>query len=198
MSDLDLERLGEMWRADPEPAEMDALRRSAQTVARRARWGQAVDYAIALLVAGVVVYLALSNPEADTLLVGGAAILVLLGGQIRQRRLREVELRSLTGTAEEMLDQSIERLRTSRRHNRWSLVCLGPAMFVGYGLASTTGRERLAADPTVGAIWLGAIIAVMAALVIYLLSSLRNQKRELERLTALRQSYANETDQPTA
>ena len=42
--------------------------------ARKARWGEFVDIAAAIVVAAVVVILVLTNPRIDTLLVGGAAI----------------------------------------------------------------------------------------------------------------------------
>ena len=70
MTDLDLDRLGDVWRQRPTAAEMESLRRTADAVRRKARWGQYVDAAAAVLVAAVVVILVLSNPKIDTLLVG--------------------------------------------------------------------------------------------------------------------------------
>src|SRR5262245_53102612 len=101
MIEFDLDRLGDVWRERPDPAELERLQRTADRVRRRARWGQTIDIVSAVVVAIVVLLLVLSNPKIDTLLVGGAAILVLLGSQIRYRRLRQDELRSLTGSAEQ-------------------------------------------------------------------------------------------------
>src|SRR5690606_12347868 len=103
MTDLDLERLGTMWRQSPDPAEMENLRRSAAQVRKRARAAQRVDAIAALLVSLVILFLVLSNPKIDTLAVGGGALLILLTSQIRSRRLRKAELEALTGTTEEML-----------------------------------------------------------------------------------------------
>ena len=91
MIDFDLDRLGDVWRQRPDPAELEHLKRSADAVRRRARWAQLIDIVAALVVAAVVLLLVLSNPKADTLLVGGAAILMLLGTQVRSRRLRQRE-----------------------------------------------------------------------------------------------------------
>ena len=88
MIDFDLDRLGDVWRQRPDPAELEALKRSAEIVRRRARWAQLIDIVAAVVVAAVVLLLVLSNPKVDTLLVGGAAILMLLGTQVRSRRLR--------------------------------------------------------------------------------------------------------------
>ena len=43
MSDFDLDRLGDVWRQQPDPAEMERLQKSAAAVARRARRAQVVD-----------------------------------------------------------------------------------------------------------------------------------------------------------
>ena len=45
MTDFDLDRLGDVWRQQPDPAEMERLQRSAAAVSRRARWAQLVDIA---------------------------------------------------------------------------------------------------------------------------------------------------------
>ena len=37
MSDFDLDRLGDVWRQQPDPAEMERLQRTAAAVSRRAR-----------------------------------------------------------------------------------------------------------------------------------------------------------------
>ena len=111
--DFDLDRLGDVWRQRPDPKELEALRRSAEAVRRRARWGQIVEVVAAVVVSAVVLLLVLSNPRTDTVVVGTGAILILLVSQIRQRRQRKLELMSLTGTAEQMLDQSIARIQAS-------------------------------------------------------------------------------------
>lgn len=198
MSDFDLERLGDVWRQQPDPAEMERLQRTAAMVARRARWAQSVDVGAALLVSGVVILLVSTNPNFGTFLMGAAAIVVLLYSNLRQRRLRQVELRSLTGGTEEMLDQSIERVETTRKRNRLSAITLGPAFAVGmlfaHFVGQGSGRQYL---PAVIAdselrplLWL-AIFALLGA-VYLLLRSIRSAGRELGRLTALRDAYRRE------
>jgi len=200
MSDFDLDRLGDVWRRQPDPAEMERLQRSAAAVSRRARISQILDIVAGVVVSAVVIFLVWMNPTFNTFLMGGAAILVLLGSNVRLRKLRQVELRSLTGNTEEMLDQSIERLRTTLRHNRFTLVALGPALFLGYLLASAA-RQQIGSfvggmrDPTLfRLVSLGGAIAFIAVSVIVLILAMRRQRSELERLTAMRESYRQERE----
>ena len=201
MTDLDLDRLGDVWRQRPDPQELEQLRLSAERVRRRARWLQAVDVASAVVVGGVVLLLVLSNPQVDTMLVGGGAILVLLYGQMRSRRFRQKELRSLTGSTAEMLDQSIERVRATLTRARSGLVIM-PVAFLGGllvahvafpGSGSELGR-RIAAQPGLAMIiQVAAGLALLVALVM-VVRSIRASRSELKRLTALRDAYRQEQD----
>ncbi len=205
MSELDLERLGDVWRQRPDPEELDELKRAAETVRRRAKWGQVVDAVAAVAVAGVVLFLVFSNPTTDTLLVGGGAILILLISQIRSRRLRQQELRSLTGSAEQMLDQSIERVQATLKRARSGLVILIPGLLLGYLIAYVVDRrsgteisEQFDAQPG-----LSTIILVVAGLAIggafvQVVRTLRKSRRELERLNDLRDSYRQERESDQA
>lgn len=204
MTDLDLERLGDVWRQPPDSGELDELKRASERVRRRARWAQAVDVGAAVLVGGIVLLLVLANPEPDTLLVGGAALTILLVSQVRHRKVRQIELMSLTGTTEELLDQSIRRIRTTLRYNRFSLLALGPALLIGYLLASAVGRgstsllDALGEDSMLRAGWIGMALLVVAGLALALLRSIRRQRRELGRLVAMRKFYQDETDITTS
>src|SRR6476619_571627 len=131
MNDFDLDRLGDVWRQQPGPAEMERLQKSAAAVARRARLAQVTDIAVALAVAGVVIFLVASNPKPGTVLIGSAAILVLLFSNIRLRKVRRIELEQLTGGTEEMLDQSIARVETTLRHLRVSVIGFPVAAVLG-------------------------------------------------------------------
>lgn len=198
MSDFDLERLGDVWRQQLDPAEMERLQRSAAMVSRRARWAQSLDIGAALVVSGVVVLLVSKNPNFGTFLMGAAAILVLLFSNLRQRRLRQVELRSLTGGTEEMLDQSIERVEATRKRNRLSAIMLVPGLAIGMLFASfvapDSGEQILPAviaDSGVRPLLWLAVFALLAA--IYLLvRSTRSTGRELGRLITLRDAYRRE------
>ena len=88
-----------------------------------------IDVAAGLVVAGLVLFLALSNPERDALVGGGIAIVVVLYSLIRQRRLREEELRGLTGSAEEMLDQSVIRVQATLKRAKFGAVMSRPSSF---------------------------------------------------------------------
>jgi hypothetical protein len=194
MIDFDLDRLGDVWRQRPDPAELESLKRSADIVRRRARWAQLFDVVAAAVVAAVVLLLVLSNPKVDTLLVGGAAILMLLGTQVRSRRLRQEELRSLTGSTEQMLDLSINRTRATIKRSRFQLLGGPPAFSLGLLLAYVVD------DRAAGRLWqtppavaLGAVFFVIA-LMVYLVNTMRASRRELDRLVALREAYRGERD----
>lgn len=199
MTDFDLDRLGDVWRQEPDPAEMAALRRTAELVARRARTAQFADAALAIVVSGVVLMLAWSNPEPATLVLGGAAIALMLYSSIRQRRLRRLELESLTGTAEEMIDQSIARIRATLKRTRLGLYSAIPGILVGvgFGAALDSGggsglSARLSASPWAPVAAAAVILAVMAAGFVHYIRAMRRDQNELERLTALSESFTDE------
>ena len=201
MNDLDLEGLGDIWRQRPDPKELDELKRAAEAVRRRAKWSQVVDVVAAIAVAGVVLFLVLSNPTADTLLVGGGAILILLVSQIRSRRLRQQELRSLSGSVEQMLDQSIERVQATLRRARSGLIFLVPALLVGYFVAYVVERrsgteisERFNAQPELSTIILVVAGLAIAGGFVQVVRTLRKSRRELERLKVLKDSYRQEQE----
>jgi len=200
MIDFDLDRLGDVWRQRPDPAELEALKRSADTVRRRARWAQLFDIVAAIVVAAVVLLLVLSNPKVDTLLVGGTAILILLGTQVRSRRLRQEELRSLTGSTEQMLDQSINRTQATLKRSRFHLLGFAPAIALGFLFAyvvddRAAGSLRQLTSDSMSriAVVLGVALFV-TAMTVYLIGTIRTTRRELERLIALRDAYRGELD----
>lgn len=198
MNDFDIDHLGDVWRQQPDPAELESLMRSAEAVRRRGRWGQLVDIASALVVGGVVLFLILLNPARDTLLVGSGAIFILLYTNYRQRRLRQEELRSLTGTAEQMIDQLIERVETAIRYNRYTLMASGPAFLLAALFAATADRQTgaifgsLRDTPWLRFMWLGLWLAAVGGLVVFLVAAIRRGRRELERLRSMREAYRQE------
>lgn len=199
MTDLDLERLGNVWRQRPSARELEELQRSAEAVRRRARWMQVVDIIAAVVVAGVVLAMILANPETDTLVVGGGAILVLLVSQMRSRRFRQSELRSLNGSAEQMLDQSIQRVGATCKRALSMLVVMPPGFLLGLLVASVAERHsggelarRVAAQPGLRTAIIVVGCLVVAATFVQVIRTWRRSKRELERLIALRDSYREE------
>jgi hypothetical protein len=201
MSDIDLDRLGDVWRQQPDPAEMARLQRTAIAVARRARLAAVVDICAALAVAAVVIILVLTNPKIETMVMGSAAILVLLGSNIRLRKLRQVQLRELTGTTENMLDQSIARVETTLRHHKFTLYATPPVFLILWLGFATTAAPRpesmlasLRAIPWFRATLLGGGFAAVVGLAVFLLFSIRRGRRELGRLRAMREAYREERD----
>ena len=198
MTDLDLERLGDLWRQQPDPKELEELRRAAEKVRKRARWAQTVNLLAAVVVAGVVLTLVASSPRTDTVVIGAAAILLLLVSQIRQRRVWQIELRSLSGTTEQMLDQSIARLQTSVRQTRFTLIAMGPGLVAGYLVASSAERSvgtivgSLSDEPMFRILWVGGAVAVISVVAVAMLAKIRRQQRELDRLETMREFYRDE------
>lgn len=205
MTDLDLERLGDVWRQQPDAAEMESLRRSAAAVSRRARLSRVVDIGAALAVATVVILLVLSNPKIGTFLVGAAAILFLLGSNVRLRNFRQIELRSLSGSTEDMLDQSIERVETTLKHNRLSLFAAPPSLLLGLLVASTADREGVGSFLPVlrdihlsKVLLIGLAVAIFAIAVVVTALGIRRGRRELERLRTMREAYRHEHESTTS
>jgi len=199
MSDFDLERLGDVWRQQLDPAEMERLQRTAAMVSRRARLANIVDVGAAVIVSGVVILLVSKNPTIGTFLMGAAAIVVLLYSNLRQRRLRQVELRGLTGGTEEMLNQSIERVEATRKRNWFGVIMLGPAFAVGMLFASfvapDSGEQYLPAmiaDSGPRSLVLTIAIFALLAAFFLLIRSIRSAGRELGRLITLRDAYRRE------
>ena len=201
MSDLDLDRLGDLWRQEPDPAELAELRRAADAARHRAKWAQRIDTTAAFVLAAVLALLVLRNPRFDTLLVGGAAILFLLVTQVRQRRLRAAELRSLTGTSEEMLDQLIERVGHTLKRSRLGVVFAVPAILTGWLFGHVVEvkpggelAELIAAYPGLRSIVLLVAALGFAGAAFLAFRQYRRSQRELERLIALREIYRQERE----
>jgi hypothetical protein len=201
MRDFDLDRLGDLWREEPEPAEIAALQRSARRARGRARLAAGIDAFVAVLLAGAVIAIVAISPQPRTLLLGGAAILVLLMGHIRKRRYREIELQALSTDSSAMLDQSIARIEARRNRTRLGLLAIGPAtllgiLFAGAADEGTSGElfQRIWADPELRrAVFVGAVVALGAA-VLQMAATWRRSGRELTRLRELRAAYRKEED----
>jgi hypothetical protein len=106
---------------------------------------------------------------------------------------RRIELAHLTGSTEEMLDQSIVRAETSLRHHRFGLIGSGPAFAFGIIVASMArGRDLL---PLIQGGFLIALgVAVVAGAFLYSLRGMRRARRELDRLRVMREAYRSERE----
>lgn len=199
MSEIDLDRLGDVWRQQPDPGELEALRLAGESVHRRARWRRVVDLAVAISVTAIVLLLVLQNPKKETVVVGACAIFVLYYSQYRQRRLREAELRSLAGSAEDMIDQSISRIETTLRNHRTSLIGIGPAFLVALLFSAAADRggtifASLSDTPWFRIVWIGSWLGLIASIALYLLFAIRRARTELARLNAMRDAYRREDE----
>jgi len=201
MIDRELDDLGGLWRQEPDRAEIEALRRSAARIARRGRMARAIEGGFAGLIAIVALVIVVARPSFDVALMGGTVILILLISQMRQRRLREVELKSLTGSAAEMLDQSIARVDAAIRRNRFGLIGMVPALAVTLVFAHLAERRRgapIIPYELVPSDWrgIGMLIAVLAVVIVVVrtIQAMRAGRREVERLRDVRRLFADESD----
>ena len=199
MTDFDLDRLGDVWRQRPTPEELESLRRTADQVSRKARWAQLLDVGAAVLIAAGILVMVIAHPAVETTIFGAAAILILLVGQIRQRRFRSIELRALTGGTEEMIDQSIERVEASLKRARFSLIVLGPGLAVGwllaravYGRAGRPLTETLSGEGRLGLLLIGVVMLVVLGFHIARVIVLGRKERE--ELIKLREAYRKERE----
>lgn len=200
MSEFDLDRLGDVWRAQPDPAEIERLRRSAEAVQRRTRFGQFADIGLAIIVSVAVLALIISNARIETALAGGAAILLILFTMVRQRRLRALELATLDGSTEHMLDQSIERTQATIRRARFNLLTtpLGLPLGIAFGAALDRGQgsgmyQRVASEPLIATLISVVLLVAAGSICIYLIRVGARARQELERLIRLRSAYDAES-----
>lgn len=198
MSDLDLDRLGELWRKELDAEAIEALRRKADAVKRRARWATIFDHILAALIVVTVLLIIFSDPRLGIVFVGGVAIVFLVLSQLRQRRYRRLELEGLAGGTEAMLDQLIARSEATLKRASSSLFLIGPATVLGvlFGLAADQDRAggffaQRDGDP-LQILLVPLAVLVLAVILIHLYRTVRRSRRELERLTELRESYSAE------
>jgi len=200
MTDFDLDRLGDVWRRQPDLAEIEELLRSAGKARRRAQISQIVDAVGAVVAIIVVAAFVILNPRPEFLALGGATMFALLVSNIRLRKLRQVELRGLTGGAEDMIEQSIERVEKTISYQRLCLFALMPVLIAGYSAVSLLADHSggglldsvLGSAPAVRVLGVGAGLGAMAGLTFLLAASLRRARRELGKLCAMRNAYREE------
>lgn len=197
MTDPDLERLSQMWREEPDPEMMTGLRRSAAKVARRARLAQIADVGGAIAVSMFVLVLVYLNSDTNTVITGAGAIFILWYSHVRQRRLREVEMRSLTGSTEEMLVQSFERVEATVKRARLGLMLLPFGVLTGFLFAfalDRAGGDPLRAPGRSDLVVAAGIIGLVV-LIAYLIRSIKHGRSELDRLNSMRAAYLHERQQ---
>ena len=200
MTDLDLERLGDVWRQRPDQAEMDALQRAAAAASRRARYSWIFNLTMGAAAVGAVIFLALANPRAEVVTIAGGAVLLLIYTSIRQRRLRQVELQGFAGSTEVMLSQLIERTEARLKYNRFLARVAAPMALAIFLFRTISRAPRTTSIPSAltealaHPLVLGAIIPGVAAAILVLLIAIRRDRRKLERLQAMAEIYQREDD----
>ena len=199
MTDFDLERLGSLWRTEPEPEGIRELQKSARAASRRARRALVLDFILTGIAVGTVLFILAVNPNVPALIVGGLAVGVAIRGQLRQRRLRRIELQELTGDTESMINGSIARVEATLKRASSGLIVLGPAVLLGllFGFIVERGGDALQIfDPGSWRAIVATILAVFIVLVTLaqLAVTLRRGRRELNRLLELRQAYRLERE----
>lgn len=200
MSDLDLDKLGALWREALPEEETRDLERSARHVSRRAKLALVGGYVLAAAIGVAVLVIVAINPEGETAFFGGVALLLLLLSQVRRRRYRQIEIQGLTGDTEAMIDQLIERQQATLKLARFSLWIIGPATVAGIFFGSAVGGsagsklflERVA-DMESRLLLLGIAFLLIATMAAQIVIAMRKHGCELDRLIALREAYRQES-----
>ena len=98
-----------------------------------------------------------------------------------------------------MLDQSIDRVETTLRYRRFTLIGFGPAFIVGVLVSAQTQRRGLISlfhdlSPAYryGLLLASALILIGAVIVMW--RGLRRGTEELDRLRAMREAYRRERE----
>lgn len=201
MSEIDLDRLGDLWRTPPDAAELDQLRRSAEAVRRRARLGQVTEFWLAAVVSAIVIALIFSNPRVETALFGGAAIMAMLFSTIRQRRLRQAELKTLAGSTDQMLNQTVARLQATVTRARLNLIGAPPAVLIGlaFGWTLDSGAgspvfTRFSTSPLTPLLVAALIFLILGGALVHFGRALRRARMQLDQIIRLRDDFQSETD----
>ena len=124
----------------------------------------------------------------------------MLFGTNYQRRLRQTELKALTGTAEEMLDQSIERLSATRKRAAFGLLVAIPSVLAGLGFGAVIESDsseliaRWRENPEALRLFEAVMVGVLVMFLVQMFVAARRSRTELARLRALREAYRQESE----
>jgi hypothetical protein len=196
VNEFDLDRLGSLWRTEPGAEELRELRRSAESARRRAYWTSLLDYGLAGVAVGTVLLILAFNPKFEAIMVGAAAVVVAIISLTGRKRARRIELQSLAGDTESMLESSIARVETNLKRSKSGLMVIGPSILLGvlFGFIVDKGGggaalPTLEADAWRGLVVRGLLIFIIGATIIQLILSVRRSRAELDRLFQLREAY---------
>jgi Mn2+/Fe2+ NRAMP family transporter len=200
VTDFDLERLGELWREQPDPEEVERQRLAAREVARKARRAELAENVLAALTLLVILAVVSINPGTVSYGLGVLTAFLIVSSQLRQRRFRRAEIVSLTGETPTMLDRAIVRLEATLRRTRFGMLVIGPATAVGAFFALSVDRPgegtRILtfSQGTASVVIIILSTVVLLATILHLHSTMKKSQAELDRLRELRESYRVEQD----
>jgi hypothetical protein len=196
VNDFDLDRLGSLWRTEPEAGEIRELKRSADLARRKAYWTSLLDYGLASIAVGTVLLILGFNPKLEAVLVGGTAVVVAIMSLTGRKRARRIELQSLAGDTESMLETSIAAVEARLRRSKSGLMVIGPSILLGvlFGFIVDKGGGGATLPTLEGEAWRGLVVRgllifIIAVTVIQLILSVRRSRAELYRLFQLREAY---------
>jgi Flp pilus assembly protein TadB len=200
LKQFDLDQLGTLWREMPDEGEDERLRRSAWAANRRAQFQVVFDQALlAVLIAAIVTAIILF-PQLAVIAVGAALAVLLVWGQIRQRRFLQAEWQRLDGDTLSMIEQALVSNEVALKRAAFGLVFVTPATLLGVLLAFflESGGAELSL-PIVKTGWSRLLVTTAAAvafvlLIAHLLHTVRRRRRELRRLEQLRESFLADPD----
>jgi hypothetical protein len=196
VNEFDLDRLGSLWRTEPGAEELSKLRRSAESARRRAYWTSLLDYGLAAIAVSTVLMILAFNPNFEAILVGAAAVVVAIMSLTGRKRARRIELQSLAGDTESMLETSIAAVETRLKRSKSGLMVLGPSILLGvlFGFIVDKGGGGAALPTLEGEAWRGMVVRgllifIIGLTTIQLILSVRRSRAELDRLFQLQEAY---------
>lgn len=199
MNSSDFDSLSQIWTEGALGQRPDELAALSDRALRRARLAERVELAITfVLVAGIVVSIAWQG-HSSAMLVGTGVIALLLWSSYSRYRLRRVEWLADGSDREAFLQGAMRRTRARLRRAVLGLLLLPPAAILGTLFAhAASGRQgmdsliaRLSDGLTPGGPTTLGIVALLGIAVV-LFVTIRQERRQLDRLTESFESYRRE------
>jgi hypothetical protein len=155
-----------------------------------------LDYGLAAIAVGIVLLIIGFNPKLEAVLVGTAAVVVAVMSLTGRKRARRIELESLAGDTESMLESSIARVEARLKRSKSGLMVIGPSILLGilFGFIVDQGGGGAALPTIEGEAWRGLVVRglfifIVVVTVVQLVLAVRRGRAELDRLIQLREAY---------
>jgi len=194
--DFELEQLAELWNEpDANAEDIDALARRARRDAWLMGWA---DTAMAVIIVGSLALGAMMKPSMSVAAGAFVTIIMTLWINWKRRNFRQITRTLATANRTDFLESSIRLARTGLRRATFSLITF-PACILAALLYRVSTRGEIDHPAIAIARWATSLrgmvaLALLAALIIWMVRSRRRQRNELRRLEEIRRDYAEEAE----